>query len=64
MLYCLNCKVSLVGTCIKRRGVVDGARRIGSEKLREHQYREGYARSLKLKRVEWYGENNVELMRE
>ena len=33
----------------KRREVVDGARRIRSEKLRENQG----------KSVEWYGENNV-----
>ena len=39
---------------------MDGARGIRSEKLREHQYREGYARSLEVKRVEWDGENNVE----
>ena len=32
------------------------ARRIRSEKLREHQYREGHARSLEGKRVEWDGE--------
>ena len=31
-----------------------------SEKLREHQYREGYDRSLEGKRVEWDGENNAE----
>ena len=37
-----------------------GARRTRIEKLREHQYREGYARSLERKRVEWDGENNVE----
>ena len=34
-------------------------RRIISEKLREHQYREGYARSLEGKRVEWDGHINV-----
>ena len=45
------CKVRLVGTYIKRKEIVDGARRIRSEKLREHQYREGYARSLEGKRV-------------
>ena len=45
-------KVRLVGSWIKRREVVDGARKIGSEKLREHQCREGYARSLDGKRVE------------
>ena len=39
------CKVRLVGTWIKKREVVDGARKL-SEKLKEHQYREGYARSL------------------
>ena len=55
------CKVRLVGTCIKRRDVVDRARRIRSEQLREHQYRE-YARSHEGKRVEWDGEKNVEHM--
>ena len=44
---------------IKRREVVDGGRRIRSEKLREHQCKEEYARSLEGKRVEWDGENNV-----
>ena len=39
---------------------MDRARRIRSEKLREHQYREEYARSLEGKRVEYNGENNVE----
>ena len=38
---------------IKRREVVDEARRIKSEELREHQYREGYDRSLEGKKVEW-----------
>ena len=52
------CKVRLVGTWIKRR-VVNRARRIRSEELRKHQYRE-YARSLEGKRVEWDGENSVE----
>ena len=37
-------------------------RKLGNEKLREHQYREGYARSLEGKRVGWDGENNVEHM--
>ena len=36
----------LVGTWIRRREVVNGARRIRSEKLREHQYMVGYARCL------------------
>ena len=45
------CKVRLVGSWIKRREVVVGARRIRSKKLMEHQYREGYARSLEKKGV-------------
>ena len=40
---------------------MDVARRIRSEELRK-QYREGYARSLEGKRVEWDGENYVEHM--
>ena len=39
-----------------------GARRIISEKLREHQYVYGYARSLEGKRVVWVGDNKVEHM--
>ena len=39
-----------------------GARRIRSEKLREAQYREEYARSFERKRVEGDGDNNVEHM--
>ena len=46
------CKVRLVGTWIKRRDVVNEASRIKSEKLKEHQYREGYAMSLERKRIE------------
>ena len=34
-----------MGTWIKRREVVDGTRRTRSEKLREQQYREEYARA-------------------
>ena len=49
-------KVRLVGTWIKRRKVVVGARRIRNEKLREHQYGEGYTRSLQGKGIEWDGE--------
>ena len=37
-----------------------GERRIRSDQLREHKYKEGYARSLERKRVEW--DNNVEHM--
>ena len=44
-----------VGAWIKRREVVDVARSIRSEKLREYQYREGYARSPERKREEWDG---------
>ena len=50
--YVLLCKIKLVGAWIKRREVVDRARRTKSEKLREHQYREGYARSLEGNGVE------------
>ena len=35
-----------------RKEEVVGARRIRSEKLREHQYKEGYARSYEGKGVE------------
>ena len=50
-------KVRLIGSWIKSREVVVGLRRIRSEKLREDQYREGYARSLEGKRVEGDGNN-------
>ena len=56
------CKVRLVGAWIKRREVVVGARRTRSEKLREHQYRKRYARSLEGKGVECNGDNNIEHM--
>ena len=59
--YLILCKIRLVGTWMKRREVVDGARSIRSEKLREHQYRT-YGRSLERKVVEWDRENNVEHM--
>ena len=52
------CKVRLVGPWIKRKEVVDGARR--SEKLREDWYK-GYARFLEGKRV-GDGDDNVEHM--
>ena len=48
------CKIRLVGAWIKRKEVVVGARRIRSERLIEHQYREGYVRSLEWKIVEWW----------
>ena len=41
---------------------MDGTRRIRSDKLREHHYREEYATTLEGKRVECEGENNVEQM--
>ena len=47
---------------IKRREIVNRVRRIRSEKLREYQFREEYARPLEGKRVEWDGENNIEHM--
>ena len=50
--YVVQCKVSLVGTCIKRREVVNGIRRIRSKKLRGHRYGEGYARCLENKKAE------------
>ena len=51
------CKVRLVEARIKRREVVVGAKRIRSEKLREHQYREGYDSSFEGKELEWDGDN-------
>ena len=42
--------------------MVVGARRIRSKKLREHQYREGYVRSLEGKGIVWDGDDNVEHM--
>ena len=49
-----------MGACIKRREVIDGAKRIRSEKLREHQYREWYAGSLEGERAGLNGDDNVE----
>ena len=60
--HVLLCKVRLVGVWIKRREVVVVVRRIRREKLRKHQYREVYARSLEGKGVECDGENNDEHM--
>ena len=60
--YGVLCKVRLVGAWIRKREVVVGARRIRNEKLREHQDREGYARSLEWKGVEFDGDTNVEHM--
>ena len=60
--YVVLCKVRLLGALIKRREVVVRARKIRSEKLGEHQYREGSAKSLEWKGVEWDGDNNVKHM--
>ena len=49
----LYAQVRLLGTWIKRREAVVGGRRIRSQILKEHQYREGYVRSLGGKGVEW-----------
>ena len=46
------CKFRLVGAWIKKREVMVGSKRIRSKKLWEHQYREGYCRSLKGKGIE------------
>ena len=48
-----------VGAWIKRREVVVGTRRTRSEKLSEYQYREGYARPLEGKGIDWDGDNHV-----
>ena len=58
--YVVLCIVRLVGAWINKREVVFGARKIRSEKLREHQYREGYVSSLEGKGVEWNGDNNID----
>ena len=50
--YVVLGKVRLVEAWITRREVMVGARRIRSEKLRDHQYREEYARSLEGKGIE------------
>ena len=47
-----------------RRKMVVGARRIRSDKLRKHQYRERYTRSLERKGIEWDRDDNVKHMRE
>ena len=60
--YIVWCKVRLVGAWIKRREIVVEARRIRSEKLREHQYRKRYARSPGRKEVEWDRDDNVKHM--
>ena len=39
--YVVLWKFKLLGTWIKWREILDGARKIRNEKLREHQYKEG-----------------------
>ena len=46
------CIIRLIGTGIKRGELLVEARRIRSEKLREHQYKEGYVRSVEGKGVD------------
>ena len=58
------CKVRLMGSWIKRREVVNGAKRIGSEKMSEQHYRKGYVRYPEEERVALDGENNDEHMLE
>ena len=60
--YVVLCKVRLGGVWIKRREGVVEARRIRTWKMSKHQYREGYARSLEGKGVEWDRDNEVEHM--
>ena len=60
--YVVLCKVRLLGAWIKRRELLFGTRRIRGEKLREHQYREEYVRSLEVKELEWDGDDNVKHM--
>ena len=55
-------KGCLSGSVMCGTEVVVGARRIRIEKLREHQYREGYVRPLDGKGVEWNGDDNVQHM--
>ena len=45
----LLCKFKLMGIQICKRGEVNGAGRIKSQKLREQHYKEGFARTLEIK---------------
>ena len=54
------CKDRLVGAWIKRTEIVNWARRISSEKLKEHQCIDVCAKCLENKRVEWYEHRNAE----
>ena len=62
MVRGMECEIRLLRAWIKRRDVVIEDRRIRNEKLREHQYRQGYARSLEVKGVERDGDNKVRHM--
>ena len=55
------CKVRVVGPWIKRREVEIGTCMIRNEKLKENQYREGYASSFEEKGLKFDGDN-VEYM--
>ena len=47
--YVQDVRVRLEGTCIKRIEVVNGNRRIKSEKLKEHQYKGRHVRVLRVR---------------
>ena len=53
-------KVRLASPLIKRREVMDRAKRIRSKKLRDYHYTEGYTRSLESKILERDNESNAE----
>ena len=50
----------MLGAWTKSTEVLNGARRIISEKLKENHYREGDVRCIETKRVEWDKESNDE----
>ena len=56
------CKVKLVGTWIKRREMVVGARRIIREKLKGDEYKDEQTWSLEGRRVGREGDDNVDHM--
>ena len=60
--YVVLCKVRLVSEWMKRRGVVNEAWRIRSDKLSEHYYVEGYGKYLESKRLQWNEDGNVNQM--
>ena len=65
-MLCARCEISkrngtksLRLSLTERREVVNGAKRIRSEKLNEHQHMERYPRCLECMRVEWGEDRNV-----